>query len=201
MIKIILVRHGSTNWTKEGRYQGSTDVPLSEEGLKQARNAAKRLKKEKIDIAYTSKLRRAIDTAKEIVKFHNVELIQVEELNERSYGKWEGLTKEEVEKRYADNRVAYEKERYKIRPLGGESFLDLRNRIEPFIKKVVEKNKDKAILIVSHNGPLRIITGILMKYGEEKIAELYMQPTSLTVISLDNGKPTIHLMNCDKHNT
>ena len=201
MIKIILVRHGSTNWTKEGRYQGSTDIPLSEEGIKQAKKLAKRLKKEKIDVAYTSKLKRAIDTAKEIIKFHDVKLIQTMELNERSYGKWEGLTKEEIEKKYADNRAAYEGERYKTRPLGGESFLDLRKRIEPFIKKLIEKNKDKAILIVSHNGPLRIIAGILMNYDKEKIAALYMQPTSLTVISLDNGKPTMHLMNCDKHNT
>ena len=200
MTKLILVRHGSTSWTKEKRYQGHSNIPLSKEGIGQAKKIADRLKKERIDICYTSKLKRAVQTAQEIVKFHKLKPIKQAELNERSYGKWEGLTEEEVKKKYLNDYKNYEKERYKSRPTQGQSFFDLRQRVGPFIKKLVEQNKDKAVLIVSHNGTLRIIICVLMGYNEEKIPSLYLNPTSLTIIDLNKGKSELKLMNCNKHN-
>lgn len=200
MTNLILVRHGLTNWTKEARYQGNSDIPLSKGGVEQAKKVAYQLKNERIDIAYTSKLKRAIQTAQEIVKFHKLKLIKKGELNERNYGKWEGLTLKEVKQKYFDDYKKYEKDRYKTRPPKGQSFFDLRKRIEPLIKKIIKQNKDKTILIVSHNGPLRIIIGILMQYDGEKISSLYLQPTSLTVINIKKGKAALRLMNCSKHN-
>lgn len=200
MIKLILVRHGETKWTEEKCYQGTSDIPLSKKGIEQAKKIAKRLKKEKIDVAYTSKLKRAIQTAQAIIKFRNIKLIKTEKLNERSYGKWESLTEDEVKERYPTDHARYKKEKYKTRPTKGESLFDLRKRIEPFIKKVIKENKNKTLLIVSHNCPLRIIVGVLMGYNEEKIASLYFKLTSLTLIMVDNKKCSLELINCNKHN-
>ncbi|MEA2037878.1 MAG: histidine phosphatase family protein [Nanoarchaeota archaeon] len=199
MTRVILVRHGETDWVKEDKYQGNSDIPLNERGIDQAKLVADRLKDEKIDITYTSELSRAIRTAEEILKFHSVKLIKNKEINERGYGKWEGLTKKEVQEKYPGDFDEYQKNRYPTRPTAGESFVDIRNRVEPFIKKIVEENKDKNILIVCHNGPLRVILGILMNYTNEKIASLYFGITSLTIINLSGEEPTLEVVNCDKH--
>lgn len=200
MTKLILVRHGSTSWTKSKRYQGVSDVPLSREGIKQAKNLAKRLKKEKIDLIYTSKLKRAIQTTEQINKFHKLPIIKKKELNERSYGKWGGLTKEQVKESCPKDYERYHKNKYSVRPTGGESLIDLKKRLKPFIEKIINKNKEKTILISAHNGPLRVMLGILMNWSGRNVASLQMKPTSITLIVINNGKKKIILMNCDKHN-
>ena len=191
MTRLILIRHGATKWTKQKRYQGKTDIPLSDGGKQQAKKLAVKLKKEKIDIAYASKLKRAIQTAEEIIRLHKIRLIKEEKLNERTYGDWEGLTIGEVKKKYPEDYNAYKKDRYKTRPTNGESFFDLRKKIEPFIKQAISENKNKTILIVSHNGPLRVIVGILMGYTDEEITSLYFKPTSITILNDNNGKFSI----------
>ena len=200
MTKLILVRHGSTSWTKNKRYQGVSDVPLSREGIKQAKNVAKRLKKENIGLIYTSKLRRAIQTTEQINKFHELPIIKKNELNERSYGKWGGLTKEQVREKYPRGYERYHKNKYGVRPTGGESLLDLRKGLKKFIETVINKNKEKTILISTHNGPLRVMLGILMNWSGRNIASLQMKPTSITLIEIKNGKKKMILMNCDEHN-
>ena len=182
-MKLILVRHGQTDWA-EKRYQGITDIELSKGGIEQAIRIAERLKKEKIDVAYTSRLKRAIQTAKEIVKSHKIRLIKTGILNERSYGRWAGLTKKEVEERYPVDYLNYKKDKYKIKPTKGESLFELRKRIEPFIKEIIRENSGKTALVIAHNGPLRIIIGILNNYNGKKIASLHLKPASLTIIKI-----------------
>lgn len=110
MIKLVLVRHGQSVWNLENKFTGWTDVDLSENGIKEAKEAGKILKSKnyKFDIAYTSLLKRAQDTLKYILEEldeTNIEIKESYKLNERHYGALQGFNKDETRKKYGDEQV------------------------------------------------------------------------------------------------
>ena len=110
MIKLVIVRHGQSMWNLENKFTGWTDVDLSENGIKEAKEAGKILKSKnyKFDIAYTSLLKRAQDTLKYILEEldeTNIEIKESYKLNERHYGALQGLNKDETRKKYGDEQV------------------------------------------------------------------------------------------------
>lgn len=110
MIKLVIVRHGQSIWNLENKFTGWTDVDLSENGFKEAKEAGKILKSKnyKFDIAYTSLLKRAQDTLKYILEEldeTNIEIKESYKLNERHYGALQGLNKDETRKKYGDEQV------------------------------------------------------------------------------------------------
>ena len=110
MIKLVIVRHGQSIWNLENKFTGWTDVDLSENGIKEAKEAGKILKSNnyKFDIAYTSLLKRAQDTLKYILEELNETNIEIKvsyKLNERHYGALQGLNKDETRKKYGDEQV------------------------------------------------------------------------------------------------
>ena len=110
MIKLVIVRHGQSIWNLENKFTGWTDVDLSENGIKEAKEAGKILKSNnyKFDIAYTSLLKRAQDTLKYILEEldeTNIEIKESYKLNERHYGALQGLNKDETRKKYGDEQV------------------------------------------------------------------------------------------------
>src|ERR1041385_3513035 len=100
MTRILLVRHGATGLTAEDRFSGSVGVELSDEGRDQAQRLAERLSVEPIHLAYASPMSRALDTAKIVAKPHGLEPTLRDGLREISHGRWEGLTRREVEQRF-----------------------------------------------------------------------------------------------------
>ena len=110
MIKLVIVRHGQSIWNLENKFTGWTDIDLSENGIKEAKEAGKILKSKnyKFDIAYTSILKRAQDTLKYILEEldeTNIETKKSYKLNERHYGALQGLNKDETRKKYGDEQV------------------------------------------------------------------------------------------------
>ena len=110
MIKLVIVRHGQSIWNLENKFTGWTDIDLSENGIKEAKEAGKILKSKnyKFDIAYTSILKRAQDTLKYILEEldeTNIEIKKSYKLNERHYGALQGLNKDETRKKYGDEQV------------------------------------------------------------------------------------------------
>lgn len=110
MIKLVIIRHGQSIWNLENKFTGWTDVDLSENGIKEAKEAGKILKSKnyKFDIAYTSLLKRAQDTLKYILEEldeTNIEIKESYKLNERHYGALQGLNKDETRKKYGDEQV------------------------------------------------------------------------------------------------
>ena len=100
-MKLILIRHGRTDWNVQGRVQGRTDIPLDETGLRQAAAVARRLSGIRLNAIYTSPLRRAHDTAKAVAAFHDCDIYVSEKLTEINFGAWEGKTGSELEAQYA----------------------------------------------------------------------------------------------------
>lgn len=121
MIKLILVRHGQSLWNLENRFTGWTDVGLSEQGIKEAKEAGERLKElgYTFDIAYTSYLKRANDTLTYILKELNEENIPIKyswRLNERHYGALQGLNKDDTRKKYGEEQVRLWRRSADVRP-------------------------------------------------------------------------------------
>lgn len=199
-MKLIIVRHGETSWNKQKRLQGQKDIPMSKIGLKQAKVLAKRLSKTKVDVIYTSRLKRAIKTAEEIRKFHeNAKLFKEKSLNEMFWGKWEGLKMEHIKKKYKELYKKREKDKFNFRIPKGESPKILKDRIKKIISSIIKKNKDKTVLVVGHGGVNRTILGILLKWSNKKILSVMLQNASISVINIKNDKARMHLFNSYRH--
>jgi broad specificity phosphatase PhoE len=130
--KVILVRHGETDWNLENRIQGGLDVPLNERGREQARDVASRLAHTVIHYIYSSGLSRAHETAIEIAKLHRLEVLTDRRLDELRQGKWEGMKVSEVRRLYPDLYLRWEKDPTSVTPPGGESVREAFQRTRDF---------------------------------------------------------------------
>jgi probable phosphoglycerate mutase len=156
-MKIIIVRHGETAWNREEIFRGRIDIPLSKNGLKQVRILSSSMKDFRIDKIFSSPLKRAIQTAKEIAKFQNAEFEIDHRLVDMSFGIWEGMSLEKVKRKFPEEYKIWKENPEKLKIPGGETLKDIRERVENFLKEKIFSLKKDKILIVSH----RVINKIL----------------------------------------
>lgn len=154
-MNIILVRHGLTDWNVNDLLQGRTDIQLNETGKKQAIETANKLIDIHIEAIYVSPLKRTIDTAQQINKTRNLNMVIDDRLIERGFGDYEGKSKVEF-KKYWDFQT-------NISDCNVESIRDLFSRVYSLLKELEElyRDTDKTILLVTHNGVNLAITSIL----------------------------------------
>ena len=162
--RLYLVRHGATPLTMEDKFSGAEGVYLSDEGRQQVERLAQRLQDRDIAAAYSSPLSRAADTAHIIIKPHGLPLTTLDGLKEISHGHWEGMTRREVEQRYADEYAAWEEDPFTFAPEGGESGLSVLSRALPAIRQIVTQHKDQIVLVVSHKATLRLLISSLLGF-------------------------------------
>ncbi len=158
-----MVRHGETDWNKEGRYQGELDIPLNDKGKRQAEMLAKALSSYEIDVIYSSPLRRALETAKIIDLEHRAPIFVKDELKEISHGKWEGLLLSEVKERYAELYDAWKREPEKVIMPDGESLEMVYRRVAPFLEELKKRYRSETILIAGHDGVNKVIFCVLLE--------------------------------------
>ncbi len=201
MTRILFVRHGETDWNKEHRIQGQTDTKLTEEGKKQAKRIAERLKDEKIDAIYTSTLSRAIDTAKKINKYHNLKIEKCKEFNELSFGMYEGMKWDEVKEKHPKVFEEREKNKYEFKPEKGESFKELWQRFHKKLLEIEKKHPNENVLIVAHGGAKigMMINLLHMKFDE--IIKNGIRNTAITIFDIEKGKVEFHTINDHSHLT
>jgi len=187
-MKIILTRHGRTIENDKKILQGHMQTGLSAEGIGQAKKLARRLKDEKIDIIYSSDLKRAADTAKEIVKYHkNIPIYFTEELRERNLGSLQGMKTKSVN--------------WKKIPRDVETLAAVKKRMKRFLAKIHKKHPKKNVLLVSHGGTGRALLTVIKKIPTRKVFEIpKMKNTAVYVIEIDEkSKGKVVLENCTKH--
>jgi len=182
--EVYLIRHGETIWNKAGRFQGCTDIDLSEDGIKQA-NYLKEALKNKFDVIYASPLRRAYDTAV-ILGESNGGLLPIieEDIKEINFGKWEGLTFQEIKETYPEEFNAWRSDEVNGNLMGGDLTLKkVSIRATEAIRRLVVENEGKKIAIVAHGG---IIKAGLIGLFDWKITmyhHFYLGNTSVTRLS------------------
>ena len=171
-MRLLLIRHGETEWNHLNKVLGRTDIPLDETGLAQAEALGKRLSSERIDALYASPLSRCMQTAGEVLKRQSTcqEVIADERLMEMNFGIYEGVSRD-------DEAYQASKREYFARHPEGESYLDVALRAIPFIKEVIERHADDpnaTIAVVTHGGIARVITSYFEDMDNESFAEFAM---------------------------
>lgn len=155
--RLILIRHGETDWNIEGRYQGQEDPPLNEQGLKQARQLARDIAKLDIDVLYSSPLLRASQTA-EIIQLHlNIPLFIEPRLKEIHQGDWQSRLRSEIERLYPDLFRRWETDPWEVTPPNGESLYQVQTRVHEALEEILARHANRSIGIVAHRIPLALI--------------------------------------------
>jgi broad specificity phosphatase PhoE len=155
--RIYLVRHGATNLTAEDRFSGWVGVDLSEDGRWQAARLGERLHRHGVDAAYCSPLSRTVETATIVGARCGLTPTHAPGLEEISHGRWEGLTRREVEEQFRDEYLAWEEDPFTFAPEGGESGVIVLARALPVIRGIVKKHPGQKILVVSHKATIRLL--------------------------------------------
>ena len=160
--RVILWRHGQTSWNVDRRFQGTTDVELTETGIGQARRAARLLASLKPDAIVASDLQRAANTAAELSALTDIDVVHDEGLRETYAGVWQGLTHEEIIARYGDEYAAW-KRGEPVRRGGGELETEVADRAAPVVLSHADKlPEDGTLVVVSHGGTIRTTLGRLL---------------------------------------
>lgn len=176
MSKLVLVRHGQSQWNLENKFTGWVDVELSQLGIEEAENAGKLLNNYIFDTVFTSVLKRAINTADIITKEigYNGEFVRNEALNERHYGDLQGLNKDEVGAQYGLEQLQIWRRSYDTPPPNGESLYDTQKRVIPYYMSEIEPllKAGKNVLVVAHGNSLRSMIMHLENISKEDIVGL-----------------------------
>lgn len=201
MTKLYITRHGETEWNTKGIMQGFGNSPLTELGRKQGEWLRDRIKDLHIDVIYSSPSGRAYETAEIIRGDRDIELIAEPGLQEINMGKWEGLNQEQIKELCEENHFNFWNMPSKYMAQGGENYYETRDRSFNTITKILEKEKGKTILIVTHTITLK---GFLNKLQNKDIDDIVKPPfikqTSLTEIDFEeNGDYEIKNLACMEH--
>jgi len=201
MNKLILLRHGQSQWNLENRFTGWKNVPLTEKGEAEAKKTGELIRKHNISIdrVFSSVLERANRTAEIAIKkaelnnlLENNKIIMTcsEKLNERDYGDLVGLNKQETADKFGKDQVHIWRRSYDTPPPNGESLKDVVERVAPYFKENIKPLLDKGenILIAAHGNSLRAMMIELGMYKSEEISNIELPTGSPLCINLDQGK-------------
>ena len=201
MNNLILLRHGQSQWNLENRFTGWEDVPLTEQGIAEAKVAGQLMKKNKvhIDVIFSSVLQRATKTAELAIQEMNLEqfwsdgqllMTKDQSLNERDYGDLVGLNKEETANKYGKEQVRRWRRSYNVSPPGGESLENVVTRVKPYFINFIEPkiSEGQNVLIVAHGNSLRATMIQVGLYKAEEISKIEIPTGRPFVITYETGK-------------
>ncbi len=205
MARLILVRHGQTEWNRLRRYQGQSDIELNETGIIQAQLAAKRLANERIDSIYCSDLKRARQTAEIIASKHQmIDAIHKSPLlREMNFGDYEGHTFDQMDPKFqlifsAD--PTWRSSGPNVRSPNGESIADLAARVKQFTRKMLSKHApDETIIIAAHGGPLQVLICQLLEIGLDHWWQIRLSGASISIIETYPQGTSVVLLNGISH--
>lgn len=200
-MRLALVRHGSTVVSDEDRFAGSTDVALSDRGREEARRLGKRLAKMRFDAIYTSPLQRCRETAARLAESHGLEPRPAPALVEIDHGRWEGLTRDEVEARFSGEYARWTADPFSFAPEGGETGAEVVARALPCLRQLFQDHADQQILVVSHKATIRLLVAILLGIDPRRYRDFLDQlPCALNLLELrDPSRARLLLFNDVSH--
>lgn len=189
-MEVYLVRHGETIWNREGRYYGHTDIPLSEDGLLQAKKLGSYLKRISFDRVICSPLCRAVDTAKEL---SDLPFQLDNRLKEQNFGLFEGKTYKELRNEFSKELSEWNKDYENYRIPQGESFRMVRERVEEFVKGLWKD--DGRVLIVAHKGTFGHMLAAMMNLPLSGYWNFVFEQGTYSRIDLQDGYAILRCIN------
>ena len=200
MLKIILVRHGETDWNQERRVQGcGSDRQLTKTGKQQAKNIALMLKGERIDAIYSSPLKRALNTAQALAHHHQLEVQVEKSLKEIDAGELEGIPIDELGS-YVNMLVAKEQgDDAVLKPYGGELLSEVQQRAWSTIQRLVEKHREGVIVVVSHYFIILSIICSVLELPASEMGRLKLDVAGISAIVFGERGARLALFNDSCH--
>jgi broad specificity phosphatase PhoE len=195
-LRLLAVRHGETAWSRERRFAGARDVPLTERGRRQSEALATALAETALAAVYASPLERACATAEAIAKAHRVEVRVEPEFREMAFGAWEGLTWEELP---PDAIETWRQAPDRIVPPGGEPLGAVASRVAAATTRLREAHAGDTVVLVSHAIVIRLLVLAALGLGPERLWSVDASPAGLTEIEYEGGWTTVHRMNTLAH--
>lgn len=157
MRRLILIRHGETDWNVEGRYQGQADPPLNDKGFAQAQQLAEELAGLGMEVIYTSPLLRARQTAEVVAERLEAELHDEPRLMEIHQGDWQTRLRSEIQNLYPDLFYRWETQPWEVMPPQGEHLKKVQQRVNTAVEEILARYPDRTVGIVSHRIPIALI--------------------------------------------
>jgi probable phosphoglycerate mutase len=181
--RLYIVRHGATQLTAEDRFSGDVGVDLSDDGRWQAELLGERLRREELHAAYCSPLSRTVETAKLIAEPCGLEPIAIDGLREIRHGRWEGLTRAEVEQRYGAEYASWQEDPFTFAPEGGESGVAVLARALPALRQIVTSHLGQRVVVVSHKATIRLLLSSILGFDARGYRDrLDQAPACLNVL-------------------
>ena len=203
MTKFIIVRHGQSKANECGYLVGNTEAHLSSLGEKQAKAVSDYiLNAYKVDVIYSSPLSRACNTIKGVADALNLTIVRENELTEFNFGKWEGLTLEEIKNNFDNGYSKWAKDPGTVVPHGGESMAHLQERVVEKLKEIGKKEDGKTVLIGSHSSVIRALLCYIQGLSLTKMKNTpWVVNGSLAEINFDGEDFYIYKFGYDGHLT
>ncbi len=187
--RIILVRHGETNWNKEGRFQGQIDIPLNEKGKEQASKASEYLEDIKFTKAFSSSMKRPYETAKIILKKNDIQIEKIDKLVEISHGLWEGKLEEEIKKTWPEMLKNWHEEPESVTMPEGESIKQVSDRAISAWNLICNSQQEKdTSLLVAHDAVNKTLICHILGLSYSDIWMIKQGNGGITVIDIFKNK-------------
>ncbi|MBQ9773656.1 MAG: histidine phosphatase family protein [Clostridia bacterium] len=201
MTTLIFVRHGQSVANLDRVFAGHTDTPLTALGHQQAENTARFLKDYPIEAIYSSDLSRAMETAAPTARMHGIPIRPDAQMREIFSGEWEGRLYEDLMREYSESYTLWREDCGHAHPEGGESVLELSERIYAETDRIVRAHRGSCVAVFSHATPIRLLCA---RWQGVSVAELYRVPfvpnASVSVVDVaDDGSVTVRLLGYDAH--
>ena len=200
MSRLLLVRHGVTEFNSTRRFCGYSDIEMNAAGYRQVERLRDRLADEKVDAVYSSDLSRALVTAEVISTGHSMEIVACPELREANYGDVEGLTFQEIGRLYPE--VARSIASFDLKKLafpGGESWEEFVARTNTFLDRLKDHQPSESILVVSSSGPLRVLVCSLLGIDQSHWRQIRLDNASLSIVDTYPQGAIVNLLNDTCH--
>ncbi len=181
---VFLVRHGETCWNHARRYQGHTDIDLSEAGINQAKALSQKLAREEIAAFYSSDLNRAYDTACILAKPHGARVTKLPALREINFGAWEGLTRQEIINRYPKLSQEWWKAPAQTQLPEGENLSEVARRATQALVDIAQKYPEEKVLVAAHGGTIRAAVAAMIRMDLNQYWRIRQDNTALNVIEI-----------------
>ncbi len=199
-MRLIIVRHGETEWNRQRRTQGVTDIDLTARGLRQARRLGYRLRSMPVKCVFASPLKRAFDTAKAIADPSRLPVFADDDLKEIRFGDWEGLTFDEIGCSYPDElRVWNENPPLCTPPGDSETIAQVAARVERFLARIRREYPDGTVVAVSHTVPCKLMVALSIGLPLQNLHSLRIDNVSMSMIDFYDDKAVLRLFNDTTH--
>jgi broad specificity phosphatase PhoE len=198
-LRVFVIRHAETEWSRARRFAGSRDIPLTDLGRLQCEAVAQALAGEPLTAVYASPLERARASAEVVAKPHCLAVSVDEAFREMAFGTWEGLTRDEVATSAPEAYARWRRAPHQVTPPGGESLADVAERVTGGLRRIRAAHAGGRVALVSHAIVARLIVLDALGLGPDRLWSLDASPAGITEIEYQPTWVTVHRMNTLAH--